>query len=172
MYKKPYKYIKTYREEFWQKFIEIVENNFNFLKTDYGFKINSTEIPFVIYESPFLRVRIYWEFGGRWELDLGITPNKESYYYDHSIGIGRLAGLHGIKNPETFDSLEWGLSINTIEKLEAGVKKLADSLRQYGVKLLSGDFSEIELLKNQDKKTIENIRKNAQRNTLKIKTKK
>jgi hypothetical protein len=124
----------------WDEFITIVDRHFKYLETEFGLKRISTEIPFVIYESPFFNIKIFWEYGGRYELDLAIVLPEELNKYRYDISIGMLAVLHGSNRPEDYD---W-LLVNTKGKLEMGVKELADLLRKYGTKLLLGDSNEIK----------------------------
>jgi hypothetical protein len=132
----------------WDEFKIIVEKHFNYLETEFGFRQVSFEVPFIIYESPFLCIRIFWEYGGRYELDLGIESKNESKNGLPSISLGMLAQLYKPKKDKNF---EW-LLIKTKEQLDSGVRELAELLRKYGTNLLRGDFHELDTIHKLEKK--------------------
>jgi hypothetical protein len=61
----------------WNEFLNMVNHHFKYLETEFGFKRTLTEIPFVIYESQMLRINIFWEYGGRYELGLSIRSSEK-----------------------------------------------------------------------------------------------
>ena len=78
----------------WDEFVKIVKEDFSYLETDFGFKLVSTQVPFVKYESPKVRMDIYWSIDTRHELDLGIIPLTKIEGIRSSIGISSLTLIH------------------------------------------------------------------------------
>jgi hypothetical protein len=131
----------------WDDFVDIVDIQFKYLES-FGFKKVSAEIPFVKYESSSFRISIFWEYGGRYELDLKIEPLTNKSPSVHSFGLGILAQLHNQKDHNRF---EW-LLVNTKEKIEFGVHELAELLLKYGDKILKGELEVIKQIEKLEKK--------------------
>ena len=124
----------------WDYFISSVDHHFKYLETEFEFRRVSTDIPFIVYKSPLIRVDIFWECGGRYELDLIIDINGESDKYKHSLHINDLIRIHRQRDNRNY---EW-IMINTKEKLDSGVQELAQLLYKHGLKLLQHDQKEIK----------------------------
>jgi len=124
----------------WDKFLEQVRSNFNFLETELGFTCKETKLPFVIYESRKLLVLVYYDANGRHELDLIIKRIGDDPRKSLSVGIGMLIRLRDEKNTEgymcPFPATE--------SDLEVEVKHLAELLRKYGADVLNGDLSDFD----------------------------
>ena len=124
----------------WDCFISSVNHHFKYLETEFEFSRVSTDIPFIVYKSSLIRVDIFWECGGRYELDLIIDINGESDKYKHSLHINDLIRIHRQRDNRNY---EW-IMINTKEKLDSGVQELAQLLYKHGLKLLQHDQKEIK----------------------------
>jgi hypothetical protein len=57
----------------WEEFVEIAIKYFNYLETEFGFRIVSKTSPFVRYESKFIKIHIYYEIDRRRELRGDLT---------------------------------------------------------------------------------------------------
>ena len=128
----------------WDDFVKIIERDFDYLVKEFGFKKVSNEIPFVIFESKYVRISFFWEYGGRYEFDIGFEPilDDEKQYY--SLGI---SDLHKRSNTEY-------LLIDSKEKIEQSSKEMASVLAKYGQKILTGDKAKItKIFKKYEKLT-------------------
>lgn len=133
--------------ELWNYFVQLIDKYFKYLESDFKFKKVSAKIPFVVFESPFLRINIFYECGGRYELDLGIEPFKKigDGKVRYSWGIGQLIELH---NPE---KIYMAVYPYTKEELEVAVQELAELFLKYGSDILHGDLRDLEELEKLDK---------------------
>ena len=139
----------------WDDFIAIVDRHFKYLETDFGFKRVSTELPFVNYESPYLRVFIFLELGGRSELDLGFESVEQKYRPPRgSFGIDMLIDLH-----EPTKERAHIYPAYTLEGLEAAMKELAESLLTYGANMLRGDLRDLVRLQELEREEIKKYSK-------------
>ena len=112
-------------------FVSFVEYHFKDLESKYGFRIMSTQVPFVIYESESFIIFIYYEAGNRYEVDLTIEE-KQTQINTHSIHISDL-----VKDKKIIKKMEqeW-LLVNTDEKLERVVKELSLLFHKVGLKYI------------------------------------
>jgi len=131
--------------ELWQKFVEAVAVHFSFLETAMGFARTLTKPPNVIYESDKLQVQVYYDAGGRHELDLGIRRLADDPRKPLSLGIDILMRLNGTTEGymSPFPS--------TPENLEAEVKRLAGLLREHGSAVLGGDFRDFDRMERAER---------------------
>lgn len=126
----------------WDDFTKIVHRYFEYLETDFGFRRVSARVPFVVYDSAFLRIRIYYDISGRQELDLGIEPFERIDKLGRDFGIGRLIRLH-----DTAGGGKFRVSYpSTSEELEVSVAELANLLKRYGSNILGGDLRDLRCL--------------------------
>jgi len=125
----------------WDDFLEIVDRNFKYLETEFGFRKVSTQIPSVEYESSFLRISIYYDIANRKELDVGIWPLQTIRRKGERFGIGSLVKLH---NPDPDESEDYMSPFPlTKEQLEIEVQKYAALLLKYGSDVLHGDLLDL-----------------------------
>jgi hypothetical protein len=131
--------IRPFGEPMWNIFVDAVSRHFNFLEARFQFVRTQTKPPFIVFESPLIRVEIYYDAHGTGELDLGIS-RRHAPSTDLSIGISTLLRLH-----EGVDSLGYTSPYpETPEVLEAEVRRLADLLQEHGSQLLGGDLRDFE----------------------------
>jgi hypothetical protein len=126
----------------WDDFLKIVDNNFKYLETEFGFRKVSTQVPFVTYESMVLRISIYYDIDGRKELDVGIEPLQEISSPQKSVHIGTLVWLH---DPERHESYGSPFPCSK-EELETEIQKYVALLQKYGADVLRGDLRDLVLL--------------------------
>ena len=124
----------------WEEFIEIVKRNFEFLEKDFSFKKLSEKMPFVTYQSQQVTLDIHYDIERYRELDLGIQPVEKIDKFQRSFGIGVLIRLN---DPEGIQPHYMSPFPKTKNEVEFEVKKLANLLYQYGLKVLKGDLSDL-----------------------------
>jgi hypothetical protein len=122
------------KERLHEQFVDLVRRDFHYLEKQYGFKIKSIDVPFIIYESNRVHVRFYYD-PAREEFDLGFgllsskDPMKRNY---------GLFALKLLKEPDkSKQSLHRHFQSTQAELLEA-VHDLAEYLSGFSA-LLSGD---------------------------------
>jgi hypothetical protein len=147
----------------WLEFITRVDQYFKYLVTDFGFKKVSSTMPFIVFESKFLRINIFYECGGRYELDLSIDPLHKIDNLNRSFHIYEIARIH---NPRVSHNFEW-LLLNTNNKLEIGIQELARLMKTYGKDLLCGDLFDLRQLSNIEKELEEKLSQNRGHKTIK-----
>lgn len=125
--------------ELWDCFVASVDKHFKYLEDEFGFRRVSQKVPFVVFESSSLRVRVYYDSPGRHELDLSIEPFEKIDRLGRPFSAGMLAQLH---DPEKWRGYLSPFP-NTPEKVEVEVKALADKLRLYGKDVLRGDLADL-----------------------------
>jgi hypothetical protein len=129
--------------ENWESFVSIVKRHFAYLETDFGFKLASQDIPFIVYESQLLIITIFLDqFSGRHELDLNIDTIDRSQKISQSLSIDTLLSLleTSFVRKNVYPSYK-------IETLELAVKEMAQLLKKYGSDILVGDTAELKRLK-------------------------
>ena len=126
----------------WTDFLDIVDRNFKYLETEFGLRKVSTDLPFVIYETPLVRIFIYYDIAGVKELDLSIRPFQRIGKFERDFGMGMISRLH---NPDKHED-DKSPCPRTKDELENGVQKYASQLREYGSDILHGDLRDLVLI--------------------------
>src|ERR1700731_3805063 len=122
----------------WRVVCGKADRYFAFLETDFGFKKKSDKLPLVTYESDKLRLSVYYDAENRHELDLTIRRLSDDPRKSLSIGIGMLLQLHGASEKYSTTSPA------TESELDDELKRMAELLRKYGSRLLSGDLRDFD----------------------------
>lgn len=141
--------------ELWDNFVTIVDNYFQYLESEYGFRKTSDKIPLVEYKSPIIPIRIvlFLDTDGRRELDLRIyQPHKLLNGVEYSIGIDTLIQYYRPGLSRKYIKPEY-----TKEGLNLAVKEAADLLHQYGSTFLRGDLHDLELIEKAGKEKMEKL---------------
>jgi hypothetical protein len=125
----------------WDEFIRIVDKDFKYLETEFGFKRISTDMPFIKYESSHIQIKVYYDINRHHELDLGIRPFKKIDKFGTSYGIGLLVRLY---DPGYKAKYQISPFPKTIDEIQCSVKELSEMLKKYGSSLLKGDMTDIE----------------------------
>jgi hypothetical protein len=125
----------------WDTFTEIVTLHFGYLETHYSFKKVSMTVPFIVYESFFLRIRIFLN-QQRSELTLNISSLDDPQNKGGGFDLDSLIGIrgNGLERKGIFP-------IYDFEHLNIAVQEMAQLLQRYGSDLLGGDLNELERLK-------------------------
>ncbi|MEW6143288.1 MAG: hypothetical protein AB1597_09100 [Chloroflexota bacterium] len=142
--------------ELWDAFVNSVDKNLKYLEDEYGFKKVSVQLPFVIYESSFLRIRVYYECGGRFELDLDIEPFERIDKLGRSFDLAGIIHLHNLVEYRKYEVRY----PRTKEEIETGVQELARLLKEYGAAVLHGDFYDLRELAELSYEAEEILKKN------------
>lgn len=134
----------------WNEFVAIVVRKFEYLETDYGFRLSAAKEPFVEYESSSLRINVFWDRSRRHELDLGVVPLRQVDRAFFDFGIESLAKRWDRKKGNKYVT-----RYPTSEKeLEAGVQEMADLLRKHGENLLKGDLRDLFAIAEEDRREV------------------
>jgi len=114
----------------WHQFTEIALNHFRYLKTEFGFKKQSSEPPFIIFDANVFRILIFYDINGSHELDLSVRKIHDDPSRTVSTGIFVMAKLQGGPTDEDYQ-----LSYpKTLESLNEQLERLSMTLRKYGSK--------------------------------------
>jgi hypothetical protein len=137
-------------EYWWNDFVELVKQNFQYLEKEFKFRLVSYTRPFIAYKSPLMALRLYLDemSATEFEVDIiaeGIEERLNTLSLDSLITLRGLEGERKNICP-SFDH----------ESLEIAVKEAAQFLKKYGTNILNGDIGEFLCLKKENEKRIEN----------------
>jgi hypothetical protein len=137
----------------WQAFLNIMDDNFKYLETEFGFKKVSVEMPLIKYNSQDIELDIFYDIDRHCELDLRIRPKKQIDKLGRSFGIGVIIQFSNLQGKaESYMSP----FPTTKEEVKTEVKKLSVLLKKYGLNILQGDLTDLE--------RIQKIRDNSEKN--------
>jgi hypothetical protein len=135
---------------YWEDFVSIVDSQFKYLETEYGFRKLHDGINSVDYESLDSKIKIYIYLDMEREREVSLSFRRTF------IGSGEAGWI------ENFDAflfylypkISIGSKFSKYSKEESDhiVTKLAELLKTYGSKILHGDLSELEYLDDIGKK--------------------
>jgi hypothetical protein len=120
----------------------LVQKHFNYLVTDYGFKLTNVESSVVDYTSPVCRVHVMQEFANTGVL-IGPPDDDPSKYTSKSRYLNRIVQFkEGSKDAFRFrryDDPSYDSDPEGI--IDRDLANMADLLRRYCDDMLRGDFS-------------------------------
>jgi hypothetical protein len=122
----------------WDLFLSEATIRFRFLETDYGFSLEESGRPFLVYRSQVARIRLYFNEEWRNELSLSIARVTDipTGWPEYSLSEFRAIAEGGPKPGGD-------LYPATPSALKDGLRSLADQVRMYCAGVLLGTEAEL-----------------------------
>jgi hypothetical protein len=127
----------------WSQFTEIVESNFSFLITQYGFESPLNKEPTITYKSPYVQVQIFHDLNGRWDLEVTIDSVQNSPLGDFSIDSLEFEKLHR----KDWNVVAPRYPSNQPDYLESLMNTEANRLKRYCKEVLDGNLEDVRRIK-------------------------
>ncbi len=124
----------------WDDFVELTQIIFAPLEDRFGFKRLSPSNPFIYYDSPTLRISLFYDTSRGCELDMGIMRKADIGTQKPSYGLSPLMAIY---DPEVWKVYR-GSYPNDKQSLRSSLLEMKELLFKYGASILVGDETDLD----------------------------